>query len=123
MIKRVFWSACLMAAVAAGPGVSAAQSSQAGLPLRVQWEADPPRDGLQAVCGRVFNDQSVAAWHVVLLVEELDGTNQVTNSRQVEVLGDVPSEGYAVFCVPEPEGASTYRVTVIGADRMSAAGQ
>jgi len=49
--------------------------------------------------------------------------DQVTNSRQVEVLGDVPSEGNAFFCVPEPEGASTYRVTVIGADRMSAAGQ
>jgi len=47
MIKRVLWSACLMAAVAAGPGVSAAQSSHEGAPLRVQWEADPPRDGLQ----------------------------------------------------------------------------
>ena len=57
MIKRVLWSACLMAAVAAGPGVSAAQSSHEGAPLRVQWEADPPRDGLQAVCGRVFNDR------------------------------------------------------------------
>lgn len=112
-----------MATVAAGPGVSAAQSSHEGAPLRVQWEADPPRDGLQAVCGRVFNDRPVAAWHVVLLVEELAGTNQVTNSRQVEVLGDVPSEGYAVFCVPEPEGASTYRVTVIGADWMTTAGQ
>ena len=123
MIKRVLWSACLMAAVAAGPSVSAAQSSQAELPLRVQWEADPPRNGLQAVCGRVFNDRPVAAWHVVLLVEELDGTDQVTNSRQVEVLGDVPSEGNAFFCVPEPEGASTYRVRVIGADWMTVAGE
>lgn len=112
-----------MAAVAAGPGVSAAQSSHEGAPLRVQWEADPPRNGLQAVCGRVFNDQSVAAWHVVLLLEALDGMDQVTNSRQVEVLGDVPSEGYAFFCVPEPEGASTYRVRVIGADWMTVAGK
>ena len=123
MIKRVLWSACLMAAVAAGPGVSAAQSSHEGTPLRVQWEADPPRDGLQGVCGRVFNDRPVAAWHVVLLLEALDGMDQVTNSRQIEVLGDVPSEGYAVFCVPEPEGASTYRVRVIGADWMTVAGE
>ncbi len=123
MIKRVLWSACLLAAVLAGPSVSAAESSRGGLPLRVQWEADPPRDGLQAVCGRVFNDQPVAAWHVVLLVEELDGMDQVTNSRQVEVLGEVPSEGDAVFCVPEPAGATTYRVRVIGADWMSTTGQ
>jgi hypothetical protein len=89
----------------------------------VEWEADPPRDGLQAVCGRVLNDQPVSAWHVVLLVEELDGMERVMNSRQVEVLGEVPSEGYAVFCVPEPAGATTYRVRVIGADWMSSTGQ
>ena len=123
MIKRVLWSACLMAAVAAGPGVSAAQSSHEGTPLRVQWEADPPRDGLQGVCGRVFNDRPVAAWHVVLLVEGLDGTNQVTDSRRVEVLGEVPSEGWAFFCVPEQVGPSTYRVRAIGADWMTTTGQ
>jgi len=123
MIKPVLWSACLLAAVAVGPSGSAAETSPEGLPLRVQWETDPPRDGLQAVCGRVFNDRPVAAWHVVLLVEELDGMDQVTNSRQVEVLGDVPSEGDALFCVPEPEGASTYRVRVIGADWMTLTGE
>ena len=122
-ITRVLWSACLMAAVVAGPGVSAAQNAPAELPLRVQWEADPPRDGLQAVCGRVLNDQSATAWHVVPLVEELDGMDRVTNSRQVEVLGEVPPEGYATFCVPEPAGATTYRVRVIGADWMTSTGQ
>ena len=123
MITRVLWSACLMAAVVAGPGVSTAQNAPTEPPLRVQWEADPPRDGMQAVCGRVLNDRSATAWHVVLLVEELDGMDRVTNSRQVEVLGEVPSEGYAVFCVPEPAGATTYRVRVIGADWMTSAGQ
>jgi hypothetical protein len=123
VITRVLWSACLMAAVVAGPGVSTAQNAPAEPPLRVQWEADPPRDGMQAVCGRVLNDRSATAWHVVLLVEELDGMDRVNNSRQVEVLGEVPSEGYAVFCVPEPAGATTYRVRVIGADWMSSTGQ
>lgn len=123
MIKRVLWSACLLAVATAGAGVSAAESSPWELPLRVEWEADPPRDGLQAVCGRVLNDQPVSAWHVVLLVEELDGMERVMNSRQVEVLGEVPPEGYAVFCVPEPAGATTYRVRVIGADWMSSTGQ
>jgi hypothetical protein len=123
VIKKILSSACLMVAVTGGPGVSMAQTPQAEAPLRVQWQTDPPRDGLQAVCGQVFNDRPVAAWHVVLLVEELDGTDQVTNSRQVEVLGDVPSEGHALFCVPEPAGASTYRVRVIGADWMTTAGE
>ncbi len=89
MIKQILWSACLMAAVAAGPGTGAAESPRPAPPLRVQWEVDQPRDGMQAVCGRVFNDQAVPAWHVVLLVEGLDGTNQVSTSRQVEVLGEV----------------------------------
>ena len=123
VIMRVLWSACLMAAVAAGPGVSAAQNAPAEPPLRVQWEADPSRDGMQAVCGRVLNDRSATAWHVVLLVEELDGMDRVTNSRQVEILGEVPSEGYAVFCVPEPTGAISFRVRVIGADWMSSTGR
>jgi hypothetical protein len=112
-----------MAAVVAGSGVSAAENSRAELPLRVQWEADPPRDHVQAVCGRVFNDRPVIAWHVVLLVEELDGLEQVTSSRQVEVLGEVPSQGNALFCVPEPAGASSFRVRVIGADWMSSTGR
>jgi hypothetical protein len=90
-----------------------------GSPLRVEWETDPPREGLQAVCGRVLNDQSVTAWNVVLLVEALDGKERVTNSRQVDVLVEVPPEGYAVFCVPEPAGATTYRVRVIGADWLA----
>jgi len=116
--RRVLWGACLLAVATAG-GTSAAESAPWSIPLRVEWEADPPRDGLQAVCGKVRNDQPVAAWHVVLLVEGLNGREQVTNSRQVEVLGDVPSNGYAEFCVPELAGAATYRVRVIGADWMS----
>lgn len=123
MIKRILWSACFMAAMIAGPGVIAAQSPPAAPPLRVQWEVDQPRDGLQAVCGRVFNDQAVAAWHVVLLLEGLDGTDHVTKSRQVDVTGEVPSEGWAFFCVPEQAGASSYRVRVIGADWMTTAGR
>jgi hypothetical protein len=60
---------------------------------------------------------------VVLLVGGLDSTNQVASTRQVEVLGDVPSDGWAFFCVPEQAGASGYRVRVIGADWMTTAGQ
>jgi hypothetical protein len=47
---------------------------------------------------------------------------RVMNSSQVEVLGEVPSEGNAIFCVPEPAAATTYRVRVIGVDWMSPTG-
>lgn len=122
-IKRALCSMCLLAAVGGGPGVSAAENIREAPALRVQWEADPPRDGMQAVCGRVFNDRSATAWHVILLVEELDGRDQVMSSRQVEVLGEIPSASNSVFCVPEPAGATTYRVKVIGADWMTATGR
>ena len=110
-------------AVAAAPGMGVAQGSREAPRLRLRWEADPPRHSLQAACGEVFNDGPVAAQHVRILVEELDGGEHVINSRELEVLGEVPCEGSAHFCVPEPPGAPTYRLTVTGADAMSACGQ
>jgi len=91
--------------------------------LRLRWEADPARDGVQAVCGEVLNDGTLAAEHVRLLVEELDGNGRVINSRELEVLGEVPADGRSYFCVPEPVGASTYRLSVTGADSMYTRGQ
>ncbi len=107
MIKRALWSACFLVAVAAAPGTGTAQSPGDGPLLRLRWEADPARDGVQAVCGEVLNDGTLAAEHVRLLVEELDGNGRVINSRELEVLGEVPADGRSYFCVPEPVGAST----------------
>jgi hypothetical protein len=91
--------------------------------LRLRWQADPARDGVQAVCGEVLNDGGLAADHVRLLVEELDGNGRVINSRELEVLGEVPADGRSYFCVPEPVGASTFRLSVTGADSMYTRGQ
>jgi hypothetical protein len=123
VIKRTLWSACFLAAVAAAPGTGAAQGATDGPLLRLRWEADPPRDGLQAVCGQVLNEGTLAAQHVQLLVEELDANGRVINRRALEVLGEVPADGRSYFCVPEPAGASTYRLTVTGADPMTTTGQ
>lgn len=112
-----------LAAASIGLGTAFASTPEAAAALRVQWETDVPHDGLQAVCGRVFNDRTVAARRVILLVEGLDGTERVTSRRQVEVLGEVPSEGYAVFCVPEPVAAVAYRVRVVESDWMEPAEQ
>ena len=124
MINRALVSACFVAAVMAAPGLGAAQTED-GRSLRVQWETDPPREGVQAVCGAVFNDGALAAQHVRLLVEQLDGAGNVVRRRDLEVLGEVPSGGRSYFCVPEPagEGTYTYRLEVIGADPMATGGQ
>jgi hypothetical protein len=37
-------------------------------------------------------------------------------------LGEVPADGRSYFCVPEPAGGASYRLTVIGAS-MSTTGQ
>lgn len=121
MIRSALLSACVLAAVAAAPGPGIAQGPAPS--LRVQWEADPPRGDIQAVCGEVFNDGTLAAQHVRLLVEELDGGGRVINRRDLEVLGEVPSGGKSYFCVPEPAGAATYRLTIMGADPMTTSGQ
>ena len=123
MIKQALWSACFLAAVAAAPGTGAAQNPGDGPLLRLQWQADPARDGVQAVCGEVLHDGGLAAQHVRLLVEELDGNGRVINSRELEVLGEVPADGRSYFCVPEPVGASTYRLSVTGAESMYTRGQ
>ena len=125
MIKSALWSACFVAAVMAAPGAGAAQSLEDGRSLRVQWETDPPRNGMQAVCGAVFNDGALAAQHVRLLVEQLDSAGNVVRRRDLEVLGEVPSGGRSYFCVPEATGADTYayRLSVIGADPMATSGQ
>jgi hypothetical protein len=122
-IKQALWSACFLTAVAAAPIPGQAQGPGDGPLLRLRWQADPARDGVQAVCGEVLNDGTLAAQHVRLLVEELDGNGRVINSRELEVLGEVPADGRSYFCVPEPAGASTYRLSVTGADSMYTRGQ
>jgi hypothetical protein len=124
MIKSALLSACVVGAVIAAPASGAAPGED-GRALRVEWETDPPRDGMQAVCGAVFNDGALAAQHVRLLVEQLDGAGHVVRRRDLEVLGEVPSGGRSYFCVPEPTGAGTYtyRLRIIAADPMATSGR
>jgi hypothetical protein len=43
---------------------------------------------------------------------------RVIASRDLEVLGEVPAAGRSYFCVPEPVGAATYRLSVTGAGAL-----
>ena len=122
MIKHTLWGTYLMAAMAATPFAGHAEPGDGPL-LRIHWEAEAARDGLQAVCGEVRNDGTLAAQHVRLLVEQLDGGGRVLASRELEVLGEIPAAGRSYFCVPEPAGAATYRLSVMRAETMSTRGE
>jgi hypothetical protein len=74
----------LMGALVGLPGDGWAQSFGGHTQMHVQREADPPRNGLQAVCGRVFNDRQVTATRVRIQLDGLDANGRVIRSREAE---------------------------------------
>src|SRR4029077_5328178 len=92
------------------------QGADGPVGLQVRWAADPPRSGLQAVCGHVSNDRPMTAVRVRLRVGGLKEHGDVTGPREAEVLGQVPSGGNALYCITMFAGAATYRVTVVGVE-------
>ena len=99
---------------------SQGQQSAGATPLRVIWESDPPAYGLQAVCGRVFNDGPVDARRVRVRVEGLNERGDVTYRRDGDVLGQVSSRGIGRFCLTMAAGAASYRVTIVLAEWAAA---
>jgi hypothetical protein len=103
-----------MAVVLLGAGAAIAQEmGTAKIPyLRVEWELEGTRGAYRNFCGRVYNEREVPARHVVILFEGFDGDGQPVSRRFGEVIGEVPSSGYSIFCLLVPAKGSTYRVTV-----------
>ena len=99
---------------------SQGQQSAGATPLRVIWESDPPAYGLQAVCGRVFNDGPVDARRVRVRVEGLNERGDVTSRRDGDVLGQISSRGIGRFCLTMAAGAASYRVTIVLAEWAAA---
>ena len=122
MIKPLLRSTCFMVVLAA-PATSVADPSPIAPHLHLRGDTGQPRDGIQAICGEVSNDGTLAAPHVRLRIEELDDRGRVINRREMEVLGELPVAGRSYFCVPEPAGASDYLLTIMGADSMSTSGR
>lgn len=98
------------------PSGSPAQDAVDASSPRLRWDVDPPAQGLQTVCGRVFNDQQMAARRVRVRVEGLDERGEVTRRRDGDVLGQISSRSAGLFCVSMAAGAATYRVTVVSVD-------
>ena len=122
MLKHTLWVTCLAAAAAVTPFADHARPFD-GPRLHVRWEADAARGGLQVVCGEVWNDGTLAAQHVRLRVQQLDDGGQVMGTRELEVLREVPAAGRSYFNVPEPAGATTYRLSEMRAETMSTRGE
>lgn len=99
-------------------GVAAAQPVNGGSDdgLRPSWSDSAMADGWRAICGDVRNVRPVAARGVALRVEGRDGAGHVLSTRDRYVPAEVPAGSRAVFCVPMPAGAASYRVTVLGAE-------
>ena len=120
MTTRLMRHLAFMGLLALSPSTGQAQEPVGATALRIQWEVDPPVSGLQAVCGRVFNDGMVDAKRVRVRVEGLDERGGVTGRRDGEVVGQVSSRGLGLFCLTMSAGAATYRVTIIGTEWVAA---
>ena len=115
MTMRLIRRLAFMGLLALYPSTSQAQEPVGATALRIRWESDQPVSGLQAVCGRVFNDGPVDARHVRVRVEGLDERGGVTGRRDGDV-GQVWSRSIGRFCLTMSGGAATYRVTIVGAE-------
>ena len=116
MTTRLMRHLAFMGLLALYPSTSQAQEPVGATALRIQWESDQPVSGLQAVCGRVFNDGPVDARRVRVRVEGLDERGGVTQRRDGDVLGRVSSRGIGRFCLTMSAGAATHRVTIVGVE-------
>ena len=80
--------------------------------FKIDWEANPDRDGQIKLRGYVVNTYGEAAGHVRLLAQALDAAGNVVTQRLEWVPGVVPGFGRAYFEVPKMPPADQYRVTV-----------
>ena len=96
--------------------VFAAQTVSAEDGLRPSWSDSAMAEGWRAVCGDVRNVRDVPARGVAIRVQGLDSAGQVVSTRDRDLMAGVPAGSRAVFCVPMPAGATSYHVTVLGAD-------
>ena len=115
MTTRLMRPLAFMSLLALSPSTSQAQEPVGATALRIQWESDQPVSGLQAVCGRVFNDGPVDARRVRVRVEGLDERGVVTGRRDGDV-GQVWSRSIGRFCLTMSAGAATHRVTIVGVE-------
>src|SRR5262245_4971682 len=84
--------------------------------LRLDWQFDSARGAYRNACGRVYNDREMPARNVMIMFEGFDAEGKKVSSRFGQVVGDVPSRAYSIFCLQVKAGAASYRVTIPAVD-------
>jgi hypothetical protein len=80
--------------------------------LRFEWEVSLSPSGRPVIGGYLYNDYTLAANNVILLVEALDASGRVTE-RAIRILPDiVPVLGRTYFEVPLKAAGTNYRISV-----------
>jgi hypothetical protein len=89
--------------------------------FRIEWEQRQTKHG-QIVAGYVYNSHGASADRVMLRIEGLDAAGNVVSTTTSYVMGTVPRFGRSYFEVRVPEGATTYRLTVLSFDWINGTG-
>ncbi len=103
-----------LAVIGATVAWAAMTSSPSGIDdrLRFEWQASQSRGGRPVIVGYLYNDYKRVANNVILLVETLDVSGQVTQ-RTISLLPSiVPAFGRTYFEVPLKAAGTSYRITV-----------
>ena len=87
-------------------------TAQAPPYLRLDWQFDSARGAYRNACGRVYNDRDTPARNVMIQFDGFDAEGKKVSSRFGQVVGDVPSRAYSIFCLQVKGGATSYRVTI-----------
>lgn len=80
--------------------------------LRFEWEVSLSPNGRPVIDGYLYNDYTLAANNVIVLLEALDASGRVTE-RAIRILpAIVPVLGRTYFEVPLKAAGTNYRISV-----------
>ena len=119
MTRRLLAISLTIAAILA-PGLTRAQDSAPMSPaytLRPEWNIDTARPGRAHVVGYLYNTSATMdAANVLLRVDQLTASGEVSQTQRARVVGDVLARGRLAFEVPIPTATPTVRVVVESVD-------
>jgi len=90
--------------------------------FRVDWKAEPDRNGERRLYGHVESALGEAVNRVQLLAQALDASGNVVGQRLEWLPEPIPALGHAYFEIQKMPPAARYRVTVWSYDRIKGGG-
>ena len=90
--------------------------------FRINWKAEPDRDGKRRLSGYVESALGETVKRVQLLAQALDASGNVIGQRLEWGPEVIPALGRVYFEIPKMPPAARYRVTVWAYDRIKGGG-